>query len=115
MLCLRRRQVTKQNDVIRRLQTDIHQVETAADESMRRTRVDAEKQEAAERKNSEGKLAKQQQELAQVQAQYANVLAKHRSGEQALRKVGGLSRHSELGCIPTNPKSGHFSQIRPNF
>jgi len=87
--------VTKQNDVIRRLQTDIHQVEKAADESMRRIRTEAEKQDAAERKNSEGKLAKQQQDLAQVRAQYANVLATHRSGEQALRKVGGPTRHSE--------------------
>jgi len=80
--------VTKQNDVIRRLQSDIHQVERAADESLRRTRNEAEKQEAAEQKNCEGKLAKQQQELAQVRAQYATVLATHRSGEQALRKVG---------------------------
>jgi len=80
--------VTKQNDVIRGLQADIHRVETAASESQRRTHTEAEKQEAAEQKNSEGKQSILQQDLAQVRAQYASVLAKHRSGEQELRKVG---------------------------
>jgi len=82
--------VTRQNDVIRRLQADIHQVERAASESLKRTRTEAEKQEAAERKNSDGKLANVQQELAQVRADYTSVLAKHRDGEQALRKVSDL-------------------------
>jgi len=82
--------VTKQNDVIRRLQADIHQVEKAADESLQRTRTEAEKQEAAERKSSDGKLGILQQDLAEVRAEYANVLANNRNGEQALRKVGGL-------------------------
>jgi len=83
--------VTKQNDVIRRLQEDVDQLERAAEESLIRTRIESEKQEAAERKNSEGKLAKLLQELAEVRAEYASVLANHRNGEQALRKVGYLA------------------------
>jgi len=91
-------QVTKQNDMIRRLQADIHQVERVAGESMRRTRTEAEKQEAAEVKNSAGKLATLQQDLAAVQAQYANVLATHRNGEQSLRKVCDLVLNLYCTC-----------------
>jgi len=94
LIILLERQVTKQNEILRRLQADVNQVEKVADESVRRTRTEAEKQEAAEMKNSEGKLGKLQQELAEVRAEYANVLAKHRSGEQALRKVGVTKRYT---------------------
>ena len=85
--------------MIRRLQEDVNQLERAAEESLRRTRTEADKQEAAERKNSEGKLTKLQQELAEVRAQYASVLATHRSGEQALRKVGDRAFHSESESV----------------
>ena len=79
--------MTKLNDVIRKLQADIHEVQRAAERSYRRTHTEAEKQETAERKNSEGKLGKLQQDLAQARDEYARVLAKNRDGEQALRKV----------------------------
>ena len=80
-------QVSAKNEWIRRLQADIGQVQRAADDTLRRTRADAAKQQAAECKNSDGKLVNVELELTQVRAEYADVLARHRDGEQALRKV----------------------------
>jgi len=79
--------MSTQNDVVGRLQADIEAVQRAADDAARRLRSDADKQEAAERKNSDGKLAKEHQHLMDIRAEYADVLAEHRSAEQALRKV----------------------------
>jgi len=110
--------VTKQNDVIRRLQEDVDQLERAAEESLRRTRTESEKQEAAERKNSEGKMAKLLQELAEVRAEYANVLATHRSGEQALRKVGDLTFRSEPKSVCGRGRGMKFpldAPVSPRF
>ena len=76
-------------------------MERAAEESERRTRIEAEKQEAAEQKNSDGKLTKLQQELTQVRGDYAEVLSSHRDGEQALRKVSSFppsTYWSVFGC-----------------
>ena len=73
--------------MVRRLEADIAQVRRAADDAVRRTRAEADKQATAECKNSAGKLANVEQELAEVRAQYADVLASHRDAEQALRKV----------------------------
>jgi hypothetical protein len=49
-------QIKKKNDVIRRLQSDLHQIEKFSEEHMRRTKTEAEKQQAADTKNSDGKL-----------------------------------------------------------
>jgi len=91
--------VSKKNDVIRRLEADIGHVQRAGDESMRRTRTDAAKQEAAECKNSDGKLGKVHEQLEQVRAEYADVLASHRDGEQALRKVGRPIPHTRTNAF----------------
>jgi hypothetical protein len=90
------RQVAKQNEVIRRLQAELHQLERNADEVARRTRTDAERQEAADKKNSDGKMGKLQHDLGQVRAQYSSLLAQHRESEQALRKVNNNSYNNTV-------------------
>ena len=90
-------QIARQNDVIRRLQSELHQVERSSEENVRRTRTEAEKQEAADRKNTESKLTKQHQDLGQVKAQYATLLAAHRESEQSLRKV--IADWSMINCL----------------
>lgn len=47
-------EVKKKNDVIRRLQSDIHHIEKFSEENVKRTKSEAEKQQAADIKNSDG-------------------------------------------------------------
>jgi len=79
-------EIKKKNDIIRRLQADLHEIEKFSDEHIRRTKTEAEKQEAADLKNSEGKRTKLQQESSQLKTQLQNLVAEHRENEQALRK-----------------------------
>jgi len=79
-------EIRKKNDIIRRLQADLHQIEKFSDEHIRRTKSEAEKQEAADLKNSEGKRGKLQQELLGLRTQMQNLVADHRVNEQDLRK-----------------------------
>lgn len=79
-------EIRKKNDVIRRLQADLHQIEKFSEEHIRRTKSDAEKQEAADTKNSEGKRVKLQQELSQYKTQMQNLTQEHRENEQNLRR-----------------------------
>ena len=81
-------QIRKKNDIIRRLQADLHQIEKFSEEHIRRTKSEAEKQEAADTKNSEGKRVKLQQETNQLKTQLQNLTAEHRESEQNLRRVG---------------------------
>ena len=73
--------------MIRRLQADLHQIEKFSEEHIRRTKSEAEKQEAADLKNSEGKRIKLQQEDQQLKVQLQNLITEHRDGEQGLRRV----------------------------
>ncbi len=52
-----------------------------------RTQQNAEKQSHSDRKSSEGKRARLQQEASQLRAQLNNVTAEDREGKLALRKV----------------------------
>lgn len=79
-------EIRKKNDVIRRLQADLHQIEKFSEEHIRRTKSEAEKQESADTKNSEGKKLKLQQELAQLNTQLQNHIQEHREHEQSLRR-----------------------------
>lgn len=80
--------IKKKNDVIRRLQSDLHQIEKFSEEHMRRTKTEAEKQQAADTKNSDGKLSKLQQEYNQLHTQLQNLRQQHREkeGEQRMKK-----------------------------
>lgn len=79
-------EITKKNDVIRHLQADLHQIEKFSEEHIRRTKSEAEKQEAADLKSSEGKRAKLQQDDVQLKTQLQNQVSEHRESEQNLRK-----------------------------
>ncbi|XP_013381737.1 IQ domain-containing protein D [Lingula anatina] len=78
-------EVKKKNDVIRRLQADLHQIEKFSDEHIKRTKSEAEKQESADQKNSEGKQAKLQQEVSTLRTQLQNLISEHKESEQNLR------------------------------
>ena len=78
-------QITKKNDVIRRLQADLHQIEKFSEEHIRRTKSEAEKQQAADVKNSEGKAGRLQQELQSLQSTLLNNVQEHRDSEGELR------------------------------
>ena len=80
-------QISKRNDEIRRLKADLHQIEKFSEEHIRRTKSEAEKQQQADTKNSEGKQSKLQTELQQLKTQLANNTSEHRESELALRKV----------------------------
>ncbi|KAL5016776.1 hypothetical protein ScPMuIL_006365 [Solemya velum] len=78
--------IKKKNDVIRRLQADLHQIEKFSEEHIRRVKAEGEKQEAADVKNSEGKKQKLHQEMAQLKTQLQNHVMEHRENEQELRR-----------------------------
>ena len=80
-------QIRKKNDVIRRLQGDLHQIQKFSEEHIKRTKSEAEKQEAADVKNSEGKRGKLQQEISQLRTQMQGLTSEHRESEQTLRKA----------------------------
>merc|ERR1712154_560671 len=78
-------EIRKKKDVIKRLQTDLHQIEKFSDENIRRTRAEAEKQEIAYSKNSDQKTQKLQTEINQLQTQLNNLVTEHREKESDLR------------------------------
>lgn len=78
-------EIRKKNDIIKRLQTDLHQIEKFSDENIRRTRAEAEKQEIADNKNSDQKTQKLQSEINQLQSQLNNSVSEHRDIEAELR------------------------------
>ena len=77
----------KKNDIIRKLQSDLHHIEKFSDDTIRRTKSEADKQQAADQKNSEGKCIRLQQELQGLETSLANAIAEHRDSEADLRKV----------------------------
>lgn len=79
-------EISKRNDEIRRLKADLHQIEKFSEEHIRRTKSEADKQQQADTKNSEGKQAKLQTEFQALKTQLANNTAEHRESELALRK-----------------------------
>lgn len=74
------------NDQIRKLDNDLKNVERFSSELIKRTKLDAEQQEASETKASDGRKAKLQQELNQLRQQFQSLVLEHREQEQQLRK-----------------------------
>lgn len=62
-------------------------LEKATEEEIKRTNTEAEKQEAADSKNSEGKKEKLTAELNELKAKLDNLTSEHREEEQNLRRV----------------------------
>lgn len=76
-------------------------MEKGLEESVVRTQQDAEKQCQSEKKTSEGKIARMQQEANQLRAQFNNVISANRESELELRKVCTLVAHpvNETGSM----------------
>lgn len=80
-------QIKKKNSIIRKLQADLRQIEKFSDENNKRVTNEAEKQEQADLKNSEGKKQRLMTELNQLKTQLQNAVMEHRENEQELRRV----------------------------
>lgn len=80
-------QISKRNDIIRRLKNDIYNVEKNAEEQSRRIITEAAKQDASEMKTSDSKKSKLQQEIIELKKKLEGDTLAHRESELALRKV----------------------------
>ena len=65
----------------------MHQIEKFSEEHIRRTKSEADKQQAADQKNSEGKVGRLNGELLTLNTQLHNNVQEHRDSESELRKV----------------------------
>lgn len=79
-------EIRKKNDVIRGLQADLRQIQKFSEDHIRRVNAEADKQKASDKKNSEGRKQRLQQEVTQLQTQHQNLVTEHRENEQELRK-----------------------------
>uniref|UniRef100_U6CWV4 Dynein regulatory complex protein 10 n=3 Tax=Neovison vison TaxID=452646 RepID=U6CWV4_NEOVI len=82
----REAEVEKENFVIQELKNHLHQVLRLSENSLLRTKQEAEKQQKADFRASQARAAKIQQELLTLRSQYHNLVAENREAEQALRK-----------------------------
>ena len=62
-------------------------LEKATEEEIKRTKTEADKQEAADNKNSEGKREKLTAELNELKAKLDNLTSEHREEEADLRRA----------------------------
>lgn len=92
----------KENFVIQELKNHLHQVLKFSENSLLRTKQEAEKQQKVDFRASQARLAKIQQELLMLHSQYHNQVTENQEVEQALRKVpwraGG---RGEGGGVPS--------------
>ncbi|XP_041348856.1 dynein regulatory complex protein 10-like [Gigantopelta aegis] len=79
-------EIRKKNDIIRHLSADVTQINNYAEEHNWRIKQEAEKQEAADIKNCEGKCQKLHQEITHLRTQLHTHTVEHRDSEQELRK-----------------------------
>nr|XP_011759251.1 IQ domain-containing protein D isoform X2 [Macaca nemestrina] len=82
----RNAEVEKENFVIQELKNHLHQVLKFSENSLLRTKQEAEKQQKADFRASQARVAKIQQEILQLQSQFYNLVMENREAEQALRK-----------------------------
>ncbi|XP_032953121.1 dynein regulatory complex protein 10 [Rhinolophus ferrumequinum] len=79
-------EVQKENFVIQELKNHLHQVLRFSENSLLRTKHEAEKQQKADVRASQARVAKIRQEIQQLRSQFHNLLMENREAEQALRK-----------------------------
>ncbi|XP_052611173.1 dynein regulatory complex protein 10 [Peromyscus californicus insignis] len=79
-------EVEKENFVIQELKNHLHQVFKFSENSLLRTKQEAEKQQKMDYRASQARLAKIQQEILALRSQYHNLVMENREVEQALRK-----------------------------
>lgn len=77
----------KENFVIQELKNHLHQVLKFSENSLQRTRQEAEKQQKADFRASQARVAKIQQEILVLRSQFHSLVTENREAEQALRKV----------------------------
>ncbi|KAL0610722.1 Dynein regulatory complex protein 10 [Plecturocebus cupreus] len=82
----RHAEVEKENFVIQELKNHLHQVLRFSENSLLRTKQEAEKQQKADFRASQARVAKIQQELLQLQSRFFSLVMENREAEQALRK-----------------------------
>ena len=78
-------EVKAKNEIIRRLQADIHHIEKFSEENIKRIKMESEKQQQSDTKNSEGRSQKLEQERSQLRIQLDNLISEHRESESNLR------------------------------
>ncbi|XP_019589468.2 dynein regulatory complex protein 10 isoform X2 [Rhinolophus sinicus] len=88
-------EVQKENSVIQELKNHLHQVLRFSENSHLRTKHEADKQQKADFRASQARVAKTRQEIQQLRSQFHNLLMENREAEQALRK----DEYEELDVI----------------
>lgn len=83
--------------MIQELKNHLHQVFKFSESSLLRTKQEAEKQQKVDYRASQARLAKTQQDILALRAQYHNLVMENREAEQALRKVPGGLRGTVWG------------------
>ena len=79
-------ELSKRNEVIRKLRFEIFRVDKTSKENNQQVVTEATKEQLAEEKNSEGKRSKLQQEILEQKKLIETSIAKHRESELSLRK-----------------------------
>ncbi|XP_048412641.1 dynein regulatory complex protein 10 isoform X1 [Stegostoma tigrinum] len=79
-------EMLKKNEIIRKLKNNLLQLDLFSQDYIRQIKQDAEKQQLNDQKDSEGKIAKYHEEIAQLRTQLNNLITEHRASEVALRK-----------------------------
>ncbi|XP_078277849.1 dynein regulatory complex protein 10 isoform X1 [Rhinoraja longicauda] len=79
-------EMLKKNEIIRKLKNNLLQLDLFSEDSIRQIKQDSEKQQQGDQKDSEGRIVKLQEEIAQLRTQLNNSITEHRSTEQALRR-----------------------------
>ncbi|XP_071790557.1 dynein regulatory complex protein 10-like [Asterias amurensis] len=79
-------EISRQNEEIRRLKSDLNQIEKLNDDFIRRTKTEAEKQQQVDTKNWAGKQDKLTADLQSLKAQLSASITDHREKELTLRK-----------------------------
>lgn len=88
----------KENFVVQELKNHLHQVLKFSENSLFRTKQEAEKQQKADFRASQARVAKIQQDILQLRSQHHNLVIENREAEQALRKVPGERGGGDYGA-----------------
>jgi len=78
-------ELNKKNTEIKKLKSDLAQLQRTSNEVNKRIKSDSHKQEATDVKTSDGKCDRLKQSIAQLRQQLAQAVSEHRQSEQGLR------------------------------
>lgn len=83
--------------MVQDLKHQLQQVLKVSENSLHRTKREAEKQQKVDFRASQARVAKIQQEILQLRSQFHNLVMENREAEQALRKVPWEGTTESLG------------------